>query len=356
MRKLVGGRHDGGRAFSATAAGRYRRCRTDARSSAPGVILAWRALWWIAALTVLSLFATGAKAVDGPVSGNVRILVLADDTDRDTIERGHPLSGRVIAGVQDAFARNRFQVYDETATSVDFGAARSQRSDEDLLTIAETVVPPIGVVVVIRILATAEPLGTGDMIVPDIRIEGRMLNVRSRRVLGSLEVRDNSNRPLSRGCRQRSCIAAEVGDRAADLGYALGDTMAVKLRDVLATPPSADPDGLGDRCTGMADTFVIRFSRFDTAETDRLESLLVRGGCYVHHSTIRSMPGLIEFVYDTTAGDARVARNLRGMLGELVLTGTVSQTGNLFEVVRTGRGSPQPEAPPSAGEASASGG
>lgn len=291
----------------------------------------------VAVVLALSLLATAvspAAADDGPASGNVRILVLADDIDPDGLERGHRVLDRAIAAVQEALVSNSFQVYDATATLWDFGPPRSRYSDDDLIAAAATVVPPVHVVISVKVFAAVNQTGAGNMLVPEVQIESRMLNVRSRRVLGTVELPDPSRRPLSRGCSSRSCIADELGDRAAEVGYALGETLAQKLRSVTAAP--AGDTEAENRCTGMADTFIVRFRQFSLEDIRFLETELAAAGCFLHHSTIRSMAGLVEFSYDTTAGDARLARNLRGLIAEVGATGTVTQNGNEFDVVRTG--------------------
>lgn len=320
----------------------------------------------LASLALLAGLAAPAAAQTVPqsdlMSKNVTVMVFSDDADEDTIPRDNRIFNRVIARIQESMNLRGFQVFDETATSMEFTEThRVRRVDGEFLEIARSVKPTIHVAVIFQIYASVVRSEFGTLQRPRIRIPGRILNVRTGQFIGSFEVKEFTLDPLPRSCEDRDCLLEHVGDYANDLGNALGETLADKLAGFtipsnpqitglaengaevemslnapapLEAPVAVATPNAGNGCVGMPDTFIIRFKEFEDAQINQFESLLASFGCYTHHATIRSQRGLVEFSYDTSSGDARLSRNLRILLDYAETKGTVAQTGNIFEVTQ----------------------
>ncbi|SON56893.1 hypothetical protein HDIA_3352 [Hartmannibacter diazotrophicus] len=317
------------------------------------------------AFALLAAFAAPACAQTVPqsdlMSRNVTVMVFSDDADEDTIPRDNRIFNRVIARIQESLNLRGFQVFDETAVTMGYTEAhRIRRTDAEFLEIARSATPKINVAVIFQIYASVIKGDYAPLARPKVRIAGRMLNVQSGQFIGSFEVKEFPLQPLPRSCEDRDCLLENIGDYAGDLGNALAETLADKLAGFVipSSPaivgdaggaPFADNSGpalqvapaqpatantAGNGCVGMPDTFIIRFKEFEDAQINQFESLLASFGCYTHHATIRSMRGLVEFTYDTSSGDARLSRNLRLLLDYANTKGTVSQTGNVFEVTQ----------------------
>lgn len=265
---------------------------------------------------------------DGMAAGPAAV-VFADDGDADALPRRSDLVERVLTEVEGALSEAGVLVFDETATTADYAPDDpARRGDAEILALARTIVPPINVAVIVRTYVDAERGRYGDMVFPRVRVAARLLNVRSGKFVGAVDLDDTATRPLPKSCDSRTCLVDRVGDQAAILAYSAGDEIAAKL-SALVAGSEGEP-----RCAGFEDSFVIRLRQFDEGDINRIESLLAGLGCYRRHTPIVSKPGLMEFAYDTAAGDARLARNLRRITEEIGVEARVSQTGNLFDVVR----------------------
>jgi len=287
-----------------------------------------RALLGVAlAVAVVQPLRSSARA-DGIATGPATV-VFAEDGDADAVSRDSDLVERVRTEVEGALSAGGIAVFDETATTADYATDDpSRRGDAEILALARTIVPPINVAVIVRTYVDAERGSYGGMVFPRVRVAARLLNVRSGKFVGAVDRDDTATRPLPRSCDSRACLLDRVGDQAAVVAYAVGDEIAAKLSALVAAAEG------GERCAGIEDSFVIRLRQFDEGDINAIESRLAGLGCYRGHTPIVSRPGLIEFAYDTAAGDARLARNLRRITEDMGVEARVSQTGNLFDVVR----------------------
>lgn len=311
----------------------------------------------LVAAGVLAAALVPATAESNVGGRQVNVMVFSDDADEDTIPRDNRIFNRVFARIQESLNLRGYQVFDETATSQNFTEVHKvRRIDAEFIEIARSVQPTINVAVIFQIYASVVRGEYAALQRPKVRIAGRMLNVRSGQFIGAFEVKEFPLEPLPRSCDDRECLLEHIGDYAGDLGNALGETLADKLtgfvqpsdsqaNSVVAAPVVAGPVAVtapaptgtrpAEGCVGMEqDNFVLRFKEFEDSQINAFESLLANFGCYQHHSTLRSQRGLIEFMYVTSSGDARLSRNLRLLLDYVQTNGNVAKTGNVFEITQ----------------------
>lgn len=273
----------------------------------------------------------------GPVFAGEQpnILVMGEDADKDTVPRSSRVFKRVLDALANEMNDEGFNVYDETAVTLDdFAQGRARRTDAEMIDIARSVKrPPIDVAVIYSIYASAEELSYTTKV--RTRITGRLLNVRSGQRLGNFEVElpQPDNAPVK--CN-RECILETVGKNARVLGMDLGAVLAKKL-DWLSLP-SGEVVAKGDDNAGMATAYSLVFTGFSPEDITDIEEYIVAFRGYEHHRPVSSSLRNSEYWYETKSKSARLNRNLRLMLEHIGAEGRVTYSGNTFQVDKiTGR-------------------
>ncbi|WP_460005942.1 hypothetical protein [Methylorubrum rhodinum] len=155
--------------------------------------------------------------------------------------RGNRIFQRVIAELSETMNMRGYNVYDETAVAMGFTQAnRVRRRDAELIEVARAVQnPPLEVVAVFKIYASASKSAYSDIVRPEVRIPGRLLTVRTGQSLGSFEVAGLQLPPLPQGC-DRECLLERVGAEAKAIAGDVAAALAAKLDGVIAPRRGAD--------------------------------------------------------------------------------------------------------------------
>lgn len=301
-------------------------------------------------LALLISFAAVAQA-QSPNS-RINLLVMSDDADPDTVPRNNRIFNRVQLQLSEYLNTRGFQVYDETSLALGITqTARVRRRDAELIEIARAVSTPIDAMVVYQIYASARRAVAADIRFPEIRIAGRVLNVRSGQFIAAFEVGGFQLPALPNPC-SAECLLETVGAQsrvlAADLGAAIAQKLEGFARPAGGGAAGIGKDGIvlgggagggaapvaasGDGCTSLPTDYVIQLRDFTATEVDRVESEFVRWGCYRAHRATQTTSTSADFFYSTSADSARLTRNFRLMLELVGLNGQVTFSGNRLVV------------------------
>jgi hypothetical protein len=286
------------------------------------------------------------------------VLVMGEDDDPDTVPRNHRVFNRVVQALQSELGMLGFQVYDETAVSLDITRqGRIRRSDAELITIAKRIQqPPIDVISVFSIYVNVQQNINADIWDLGIRIPGRLLQVQTGRYIDSFEVDYPTGTlpPVPPNCLNvdrvdQDCLFEFVGGQAKRIAQDLGAVLAQKLDfqsptgdaggGVVITQPSTGGGGTGGggnfggtNCTGMTTAYVISLRGFSLEEVSIIEEYLVAFSGYDHHRPLRTSLTVSEYWYETCSDVSRINRNLRLMLEQMGVQGRLAMTGNRFEI------------------------
>lgn len=275
-------------------------------------------------LIAVAMLACAAPAAWAQSSGP-NLLIMGEDADEDTV----PRNSRVFNRVQDALAEQinemGFNLYDETAITLDnFAQGRVRRTDAELIDIAKSVrQPPIDVVMLFSIYASAEKLSYTTKI--RARIEGRLLQVTNGQRIGNFEVVSPKSWRAPVDC-SRECILETVGNNAKTLAQDLGVVLTDKLAYLV--DGKAGGDGSSKDSAGLATAYTLTFNRFTEDEILDIEEYLVVFSGYINHRTTRATMRNVEYWYESTISPSRLNRNLRKMLAQLEIKGRVAMDGN----------------------------
>jgi hypothetical protein len=311
---------------------------------------------FLKSLVVASAAMTGLMQWSAPAEAQTKpnIVVMGEDADEDTVPRGNRIFNRVTRELSETMNLRGYNIYDETAVAMGISQpGRVRRRDAELIDVARAVqTPPLDVVAIFQIYASAQKSQHSDIVRPEVRIPGRLLNVRTGQSLGSFEVTGLQLPPLPLGC-DRECLLERVGAEAKLIAGDLAQALTQKLDGVISprraeggsggsttvteTAPGAGgvPSGgsaAADSCAGLPTAFVIRVTGFSNTETQAVEEYIRAFRCYDHHRTVRASSSQTEYWYETRIDGARLNRNLRLMLEHMNVGGQVTMSGNSFAV------------------------
>ena len=293
-----------------------------------------------------------ASAVDQPT-----IVLMGDDADQDTVARHSRVFNRVHAAMRSMIQEQGFYVYDETALSMDItNPNRVRRPDSELVTVARSIgAPPVDVLVIFQIYASAQKNAYADINQLRLRISGRLLQVSTSRALGNFEVAIGPKglRPLPFKCN-RDCVLERVGDEAKLVAKEVGYVLARKLDFLAPAALPAEEDRLGMKgkplpkgsgpyapssgsaraCEGMSTAYTITLDGYDGRDLEAIENMLKALRGYEHHRPIRKSPRFSRYWYETCSSRARLERNFRFLTEQLDGENRLALTGNRVLIER----------------------
>jgi hypothetical protein len=305
-----------------------------------------------ATLGLLALSAISpATAQDNPAK-KVNVLIVSEDNDTETVPRGNRMFNRVIATLQETLNVRYFQVYDENSVAASFTQpGKVRRSDVEMIEIARAVRPPMDVLIVFQVYASARKANDSDIVRPEIRIPGRILDLRSGQAVGNFEVGGFELPPLPRNC-DRECLLEKVGDEARILGTNLAGALGDKLEGFIKVEPAAAPaapvqstvdpkeealdqpapvaTAPASGCVGFPTTYSVSLEGFLSEEIGQMEELMDLFRCRTDIRRVRGSGNFAEYSYGTRLDTTKLDRNLRqaldflGIKGEVVLSGSGS--------------------------------
>ena len=283
----------------------------------------------ITALTLvlaLGLF-TPVYGADSP-----NILVMGEDGDNNTVPRDSRVFSTVLNALQSQMHNNNFDVYDETAVTLDtFTQGRVRRSDAELLDIARSITrPPIDVVVVFSIYASSQKLDYSNKL--KSRITGRMLNAQTGKFLDSFAVESGelSNAPIN--C-SRECLSEILAKDAIIMGNDLGAVLAEKLT-WLVNNGSAETQLESKASNPMSGDYYLVFDGFNAQDYMSIEEYLVIFSGYQSLRPTEQRFTRTSVLYRSSSTNAKLNRNLKKMLEQLGMRATVNFKGNTFTMKR----------------------
>lgn len=311
----------------------------------------WTASLALAMAIVASPLTHTAHAGEQP-----NLLVMSEDADRDAIPRNNRIFKRVERAFAEEMRVRGFAVFDETAVSLNITKPnRVRRDNAELITIARRIQDaPIDAIATFEIYASAEKNAYADITDLRLRIQGRLLAVKSGQSLGSYEVgyAPGELPPLPAKCH-RECVLEHVGDQAKRIASDVGNVLATRLAALSPTDKSATPQTpapalettasdtaapnavlkeTGGECTGLTQPYTLAFTGFDGSDLTRIEEYLVAFKGYDHHRPIRVDGVQSDYWYESCSDVARLNRNLRLMTEHMGIEARISLTGNRFDI------------------------
>ena len=256
------------------------------------------------------------------------ILIMGEDADDDSIPRNSRVFKRVLNAVSKQVQEMGFDVYDESAVTLDhFKQGRVRRSKDELIAIGRSVrKPPIDVVVIFRIFASIKDKAYVQKVTA--HIEGQMIQVNSGKVLGNFEVKSPHNVWTAPAECSRECVINVVGDYSKILANDLGAILAENLVSIHnGSAGESMPSGIG---TKMATDFSLVFDNFSSQMMSEIEEYLVIFSGYKAHRPTYSSARRFEIFYQSTIASAKLQRNLNKMLEQLELGVRLTFSGNTF--------------------------
>ncbi len=301
-----------------------------------------------AAVSVLA----GFLPASGFAQNRTTLLIMAEDGDADSLARNNRITRRVIDALMEQMNQTGFDVFDETAVTMDTtDTKRIRRPDAELIDTAKNNARfpgqpnrplTIRAVATVEIFASVEKKSYTN--VARVRVTGRMLDVQSGRFLGNYEMTDPAGQiRLPPSCENKECLLESIGDNAKDLGQAVGHELARLLQFDRGGPGVAAGSG-GGRPVPAAhsgakqpvageEIYSLRFENLTDKEMAQLEVYLVDYfSGYRNHNADKNVGMTHTYTYWSTISGAKLQRNLVRSLDELGWEGTVTNAANSYTV------------------------
>ncbi|PCJ38681.1 MAG: hypothetical protein COA99_11445 [Moraxellaceae bacterium] len=276
---------------------------------------------WLIPLFCL-LWMTQANAADRP-----NLLIMGEDADDNSIPRNHDAFTRVLNALSNQLHEGGFDVFDETAVTLDnFVQGRVRRTDAELIDIAKSISrPPIDVVILFSIYSIAYKTDYTTKV--HARIQGRLLNVQTGQRLGNVEIDYPGGWNTQPNC-ETDCLLSSVGDHAKIIANDVGAILAAKLSWLVHTPETMPTPGV------MAYNLI--FDDFTQQEVMEFEEYLVIFSGYESHRITYGGATRTEYWYKSDISNAKLSRNLNKLLERLHINGLVQVAGNTYTVKKIG--------------------
>jgi hypothetical protein len=305
----------------------------------------------LAAISAMFLAFTAVPSAEAQNNNSrINLVIMSDDADTDTVPRNNRIFNRVQLQLSEYLNTRGFQVYDETSIAGGITPPnRVRRRDAELIEIARAAPTPVDAMAVYQIYASVRRSNAANIRFPEVRIAGRILNVRTGQFISSFEVGGFQLPALPNPC-DRECVLENVGGQSRILAADLGSALASKL-EAFAKPggsAAAEPNKDGgasaagstaaasaDGCVALPSDYQIILRDFRTSDVNKIESGFVRWGCYQRHRTVSMTDNGATFFYSTTAESSRLTRNFRLMMELEGINAQVTFSGNTVTVTRT---------------------
>jgi hypothetical protein len=287
---------------------------------------------------------------------NLNILVMGEDSDPASVPRTHRVFNRVQRAIMEELNTSGYQIYDETAASIDINDTRRiGRTDAELIDVARSIAnPPLDVMAVFEIFASAQKSNVSEIIKLQVRVTGRMLNVQSGQSIGSFEVQAQGLPPIPPGC-EADCVIERVGDESKLIAENVSQVLIEKLQGfvgaapnqetqsspdqgdanaAITTAPTTAANAAGADCPGLPTAYSISLRSFKDEEVAEMEGYFSAFSCFGSIRPIRQSATLSEYWYETRADQIRLTRNLKGMEEAMGISFQAQFSGNKITLTR----------------------
>lgn len=259
------------------------------------------------AAAALALMVAGATLPAAAQSGtNIRVLVMGEDSDPNSVRRSSDIFKRVLAELKASMSRYQFKMVDEEAVAADLGWQITERRPKielmqaaKLMNGSDNASHRVRAMVLFRIHATSTDLSFSNRVTT--RIDGEIYDVATNQFLDTFEL---SPPPYSAPADCNAlCISETVGGKAREIAMSLGDVLGKKLA-FLSPPTGAGEDyaAASDPGHGLVTTYTVTLRRFDTREGLTVIGVMAdEFPGYVSHNLLDKGSALRRYEYVTTA-------------------------------------------------------
>ncbi len=267
--------------------------------------------------------APSSMAIEKP-----NLLIMGEDADEDTVPRNSRVFRRVLDALTNELHDEGFDVFDETAVSLDdFAQGRVRRTDAEIIDIAKSIKrPPIDIAIIFTIYASARDLNYTTKI--KTRVSGRILKVASGQRLGNFEVESPREWNAPADC-PRECLLETVGKYSKTIARDVGSVLAEKLASLYDSG-----DDSVSNSGNLTNGFSLVFEGFTPDDMFDIEEYLVVFRGYKTHRVVYAGRRHHEYWYESGIAATRLNRNLRKMMDHLGISARVGFSGNEYVMTK----------------------
>lgn len=300
---------------------------------------------FVAALSVASCQAAAQQGASGT---DIPIIVMADDSDKDSISSNTSVSKFINTKIKEQFSRYQYYVVSQDAIAASQGFNFNRRMDTASVLKAAMMAKKSGQpefdvrgVVIFKVYPRLKDIGFAKQI--DIEIAGEVHDADANRYIGDFgPVRKSFPAPAD--C-DAACVSAVTREKAADIASIVADEARKKLA-LLTKSAAGGATGGG----GLVTTYNIRFENFQMQDVLKVKNIMdTEFPDFVRSGKMTGSEPIVEYGYISKAPQSKLLEWVYVVLTDMqIKDAKVIADGNTFNIKRMGSDLPPP-APPSAG-------
>ena len=310
-------------------------------------------LWTLGGYFSATAFAQGAAGTD------ITIIVMADDSDPDSIASNSSISKYINTKIKEQFSRYSYYVVSQDSVAAALGFDFSaRRNTATVLRIAMEAKKSgksefdVRGIIIYKVYPRVKNLGFAKQIV--VEISGEIHDADANRFLADFGPLVKSF-PAPADCNDAACISGIVREKSADVAAMVADEARKKL--ALLTKGSASGGAPGGVVAsvgeaGMATTFTVRLENLTMEEALRFKGTMeAQFPDFVRAGNLKGTEPIIEFGYTTKASQSKMTEWIYVLVKDLNITNSkIRADGTQFVVQRLGSDQNPPGiAPPPGG-------
>ncbi|MEO0822269.1 MAG: hypothetical protein AAF074_17800 [Pseudomonadota bacterium] len=292
----------------------------------------------------LALIGTALAPAQSAAQDVPNLLVMVEDSDKDTLPRDSRVQRGIINGMNDRMTGRGYRVYDEQAVGIDgyretTVSDRVRRTDQELIAVANSVNSPvIDIIVAYQVYASLDKQAYATF--ARMRVSGRMIDPQGGRALGSFDVTTPKTYKLPVNCSVE-CLKEQLSEEGRQMGIDLADVLADKLDQYFrpagavetgSVPVSEGGVAVASGGPGFERRYSLRFSECSQRTLTDFEPYLVIFEGYVDHRADRCTATRCDMSYISTINPGKLQRNLVKMLDHSNHPGRVTVSGLEYRV------------------------
>ena len=304
----------------------------------------------VAALSVASCQAVAQQGASGT---DIPIIVMADDSDQDSIPSNSSVSKFINTKIKEQFSRYHYYVVSQDAVAASQGFDFNRRMDTASILKAAMMAKKSGQpefdvrgVVIFKVYPRLKDIGFAKQIY--IEIAGEVHDADANRYIGDFgPVRKTFPAPAD--C-DAACVSAATRQKASDIASIVADEARKKLALLTKSSGAGSAGGGAPTGGGLVATYSFRFENFQMQDVLKIKNVMdTEFPDFVRSGKMTGSEPIVEYGYVSKANQNKLHEWIYVLLADMqIKDAKVLADGNTFNIKRLGSDLPPPT-PPSAG-------
>lgn len=289
---------------------------------------------------IICVSCVSANAQQGALGTDIPIMVMADDSDQDSIASNSSVSKYINTKIKEQFSRYNYYVVSQDALAASQGFDFNRRMDSASLLRAARMAKQSGQpefdirgIVIFKVYPRLKDLGFAKQI--NLEVAGEVHDADANRYIGDFGPVSRSF-PAPADC-DSACISAVTREKAVDIASIVADEARKKL--ALLTKGSTSSVGNAVSApTGLVTTYAFKFENFQMPEVLKIRNVMERDfPDFVRAGRMTGSEPIVEYGYVSKAPQNKILEWVYIVLSDMKINDAkIIADGNSFVIKRLG--------------------